>query len=101
MNTKLFAPAIGALLLGGSTLALADSRHNHGRPQVRGWQHESWSRPDRHWHEFQRHRHYDARPHGYWVPAPIQHRHPYAHPGWGPRAYDRDGVTIIFRGRLN
>ena len=101
MNTKLLAPVVGTLLLAGSTLALADNRHDHGRPQVRGWHHESWSRPDRHWNQFQHYRRYDAHPHRYWRPAPIPHRHPSAYQGWGPRAYDRDGVTIIFRGRVN
>jgi hypothetical protein len=98
MNTKLLAPLVGALLLGGSALALADNGHSHGRPQPRGWHHESWSGPDRHWHEFQRHRHYDVRPRGYLVPAPLPHRHPSAYRADG---YNRDGVTIILRGRLN
>lgn len=103
MNTKFLAPVVGALLLGGSTLALADNRHDHGRPQVRGWHQDNRSRPERHWHEFQRYRYYNPDPHGYWRPGPGPHRHPYAYrsDGWGPRAYDRDGVTIIFRGRLN
>ena len=105
MNTKLLAPLVGALLLGGSTLALAGNRHDddRGHPQARGWHQDNWSRPERHWHQFQQYRHYDPRPRAYWAPAPIPPRHPSAYRsyGWGPRAYDRDGVTVIFRGRLN
>jgi hypothetical protein len=97
MNTKLLAPVVGALLLAGSTLALAHDRHGHGRPEFRGWHRDSWSRPDHHWNHYQQYRHYGPQPHGYFVPAP---RHPSAYHG-GPRGYGRDGVSIIFRGRIN
>ncbi len=103
MNTKLLVPALTALLLCSSTLALAgDGRgRDYGAPQYQGW-HDS--RADRHWHEFLQHR---AWRQNHWYPS---HPHPYPQwtpaPGWGHdrfayRNYDRDGVTIIFSGRVN
>jgi hypothetical protein len=101
MNTRFLAPTLGALLLCSSALALAgDWRgRDHGPAKYHGW-HDS--RADRHWHEFQQHRAwrqnrwYPAHPHGYWTPAPGWRHERFAYP-----SYDRDGVTIIFRGRVN
>jgi len=101
MNTKYLVPTLGALLLCSSTLVLAGDFHgrDHGPTQYRGW-HDS--RADRHWHEFQQHRAwrqhhwYPAHPHGNWTPAPA-----WRHDRFAYRSYDRDGVTIIFRGRVN
>jgi len=36
MNTKLIAPALGLLMLGGSTFALADGWDPHGYDHERG-----------------------------------------------------------------
>ena len=101
MNTKFLTPTLGALLLCSSGLALAgDWRgRDHGPAQYHGW-HDS--RADRHWHEFLQHRAwrqnhwYPAHPHGNWTPAPGWRHDRFAYP-----SYDREGVTIIFRGRVN
>jgi hypothetical protein len=101
MNAKYLAPTLGALLLCSSTLALAgDFRgRDDGLTQYQGW-HDS--RADRHWHEFLQHRAwrqnywYPAHPHGNWTPAPA-----WRHDRFAYRNYERDGVTIIFRGRVN
>ena len=101
MNTKLLVPTLGALLLCSSTLALAGEGRgrDYGAPQYQGWQD---SRADRHWHEFLQHRAwrqhhwYPAHPYGQWTPAPGWRHDRFAH-----RGYDQDGVTILFRGRVN
>ena len=100
MNTKFLVPALAALLLCSSTLALAGEGRGrgYGAPQYRGW-HDSHA--DRHWHEFLQHRAWRQKnwypaPHGYWTPAPGWQHDRFAH-----RSYARDGVTIIFRGRVN
>jgi hypothetical protein len=101
MNTKLLVPTLGALLLCSSTLALAGDWRgpDHHPAQYRGW-HDS--RAERHWHEFLQHRgwrqqhSYPAHPRGNWTPAPGWQRDWFAY-----RSYDRDDVTIIFRGRVN
>ncbi len=104
MNTKLLVPTLGALLLCSSTLALAGDwrSHDHGAAQFRGWHGGSWSQADRHWHQYQHYRGWQhnrwgpAHPHRSWTPAPAWHHDRFAY-----RGYDRDGVTIIFRGPLN
>jgi len=104
MNTKLMIPAVGALLLCTSTLALAGNwrTQDHGVPQYRGWHGGGWSPAERHWHEYQHYRGWQhnrwcpAYPHGTWTPAPA-----WQHGRFAYRGYDRDGVTIIFRGPLN
>jgi hypothetical protein len=105
MNTKTFlAPALGALLLGGSTLALAhdwDERH-HGGPEFHA-PHHDWYRADRHWEGYRDHRWSPPAPPVYWQPAPVWQPYGgygYGGNGWGSPAYDRDGVTIILRGRI-
>jgi hypothetical protein len=106
MNTKtLLAPALGALLLGASTLALAgnwDNRHR-GAPEFHAPYHDSWSRADRHWEAYRDHRWSPPPPRVYWRPAPVWHPKGYVYggSGWAPRPYNRDGVTIILRGRIN
>ena len=102
MNTKLLVPTLGALLLCSSTLALAGDwhSHDHGAPQYRSY--GGWSPAERHWHEYQQYRGWrrnhwcPADPHRSWTPAPAWHHDRFAY-----RGYDRDGVTIIFRGPLN
>jgi hypothetical protein len=101
MNTKFLVPTLTALLLCSSTLALAGEGRgrDHGAPQYEGW-HDS--RADPHWHEFVQHREwrenhwYPAPPYAYWTPARRWRDDRFAY-----RNYDRDGVTIIFQGRVN
>jgi hypothetical protein len=112
MKTKLVAAAIGAIVLTGSTLALAG---DWSARNVEKWgdssRHErSWSEPDRRdWDRDQQHfggyghakpywhHHYQHHHHHKWKPK----RHYYAahHYGYSPPyRYDRDEVIIIFRG---
>jgi hypothetical protein len=107
MKAKLIATALGALLLTGSTLALAEEwrmrdthrseRHlRHDRGHDRGWSdhdRRDWGRD---------HKHYRGHGRGHWKPywhhkyRHHDHYRPYGH--WRPYGYDHDGVTIIFRG---
>ncbi len=104
MNTKLLVPTLGALLLCSSTLAMAGDWRSHGQglPQHSGWYDGGRSPAERHWHEYQQYRGWQhnrwcpAHPYRSWTPAPAWHHDRLAYPG-----YDRDGVTIIFRGQLN
>jgi len=99
MNTKFVIPAVSALLLCSSTLALAgDGRgRDHGAPQYHGWYD---GRAEQHWHEFLQHRGwrqnhwYPAHPR--WTPAPG-----WRHDRFAYRSYTPDGVTITFHGRVN
>ncbi len=101
MNSKFLVPALGALLLCSSTLALARDWHgrDHDPAQYQGWDD---SRAERHWHEFLQHRAWrqnywcPPHPHRNWAPAPSRQYDRFAYP-----SYDRDGGTIIFRGRVN
>lgn len=109
MNTKTFlAPALGALLLSGSTLALAGDWDNrpHGGPAFHA-PHQDRSRADRHWDARRDHRWSPPAPRVYWRPAPVWQPYPYyggygyRGNGWSAPAHDRDGVSIILRGRIN
>jgi hypothetical protein len=113
MNRKLLASALGVLMLAGSGMALADGRPGgiersfnqvHGdrgwRPDQRGGDRQrgggDWGRGHRDSRGHGPHygyRHYHGHGHykRYW------HQRPH-HGGWRPHGYDRDGVTIIFRG---
>jgi hypothetical protein len=104
MNTKLIAPALGLLMLGGSTFALADGWDRHGHDHDRGpafhsWHDDARDRADRHWHEYRDYRWYRPEPRAYVQPAP--HWHPYTPYAWAPRPYQQDGLTIILRGHVN
>lgn len=106
MKSKLLACAAGLAVLGTSALALADNgrghdrgpayhgHHDAGRPVYdapRHWSHDRWSHDRRpvyayeHWH------------------GPAWRAPYYRHYGYAPRHYDRydDGVTIIFKGRID
>jgi len=120
MNTKLLIPAMGVLLLSSSVAALADDHrggHPNGPPAFHasndhdGFRHEGFrgdgfhgGRP--HWGE---HGHPIYVPAQRWCPppsraywAPVPQPRPYYPSHWGQGyAYDRDGVTITFRGHLN
>jgi hypothetical protein len=105
MNTKRLVPALAALVLSSAGVALADDGHGRGHafhgPQNHGWQRDGSDRAEHHWHEY---RHYsEPRWHGYWAPAPVWHYQPrpyYYHDYYAQPYYD-DGLTIIFRGRIN
>lgn len=105
---KLLASALGAILLAGSTLALAGDWKSRS---VERWderpRHErSWSDRSRHdWDRDYRHpRGHGYRGRGHWKPYwhhhyRHHHHHFHHHYGyWRPYRYDSDGVTIIFRG---
>jgi hypothetical protein len=101
MNTKLIATALGLLMVGGSTIALADGWDHRDRgPSYHSWHDDRWDRADRHWHEYRDYRWYRPVPRAY-VPPPRPHFHPYAPAyGWAPYPYVEDGVTITLHGRL-
>jgi hypothetical protein len=107
MNSKLIRAAAAALLLVGSGAALADSWKDRGGHRERGRSEHRWddrgaghSRGHwghhRHWSRHHQH-HYSPRWHG--------PRHYHGHPGkyrsYGPRYGYDDGVTIIFKGRID
>lgn len=124
MKTKLISATLGALLLTGSTIALADRDNNH-RGDFRGRDHavdvrgghdernfrnthgsrDDWGRHDWGRRDWGRHPHYRpyAKPqwHGYRHPHWDRgYRHGY-YQNYAPhRYYDRDGVTIIFRSTI-
>lgn len=110
MKTQLLASVLGVALLAGSGLALAD--RGRADDHSRGPSHERRYDGDRYGHD--RGRHYGPPPHAY------AHRHGHGwhgrhwhRPGWrhpyhthyqpAPKHYGRydDGVTIIFKGRID
>lgn len=122
MKTKLIASALGALLISGSTVAMAESwKERTVRSFGDNPRHErSWSGHDRRdWGHSRHYRHDRGHPrwHGQHRPHYRHHyRHHYGHhyghyyrhhgghgyhSQWSPYRYDRDGVTIIFRGQFN
>jgi len=105
MNTKLVASAVGAVLLAGSTLAVAGdwNSRNVERWGERSRPERSWSDHDRRdWGHDRRHsRDYGQyRGRGHYKPYWHHHYRHHHHGYWQPHGYDRDGVTIIFRGRF-
>lgn len=97
MNAKFLLPGLSLLLLCSSAATFAGDSRSHGPSHYQGWYD---NRPDRHWHEFLRHR--DLRQ-DHWHGVPL-HRNGSRAPGWHHERfyhspYDRDGATIIFRGR--
>jgi hypothetical protein len=106
-NTKLMGAAIGLALLGASGLALADGwkdrggrdwdgRGKYDRGHDRG-RHEGWYRGAPHGHRHHHQYHYYPRWH-----APHRHYYPHRyHSGWGKHYGHDDGVTIIFKGRID
>jgi hypothetical protein len=110
MNTKLLIPAMGVLLLSSSIAALADEHfngHREGPPAFHASNDRNGYRDAKpFWHEHVRPVYVPAQrwcppaPRVGWVPVP-QPR-PYYPSHWDQgHAYDRDGVTITFRGHLN
>jgi hypothetical protein len=108
MKSKLITTvAIGAALLGTGTLAMAHDRDDdwrrdqwreHRSPEHQWrehrWHEREWREHRPHWHpEYYR---YEPRWERRYDPAPDwRYRSAY------PREYDRDGVSIILRGRFN
>ena len=115
MNTKKLIPVVGVLLLSSSVAALADEHrggHPNGAPAFHasdhrdGFRQEGFRDARPYWREHGHPIYVPAQrwcpppPRARWVPVP-QPR-PYYPSHWGQgRAYDRDGVTVIFRGHLN
>lgn len=91
MNSKLALTLIGAVIAGTSLTANAGNGHGRGWDD-RGFHARGFGHHHGQWH----HRHWHQAPYGY-------HRGP-AYRSYGgyppPYAHDRDGVTIILRGRL-
>jgi hypothetical protein len=110
VKSKLLASALGMALLGASALALADNGRGHDRdsgPSYHG-RHDAGGHGHGGPHRDNR-RHAYGPAHGHWhAPAwgrpgwraPYYQRHHY---GYAPRHYGRydDGVTIIFKGRID
>ena len=108
MKSKLLVSAVGLALLGSSALALADRGHgrDHGpRPDEHrdfghrhDGSHREWSHHERHYGRGDRHDQWrwHRREHAWYGPYYRDHSYAPRH-GWG---YD-DGVTIIFKGRLD
>ncbi len=102
MKSKLITVAMGAVLLGTGTFAVAHDRDHDGwrRHEWREhewrkqqWREHEWREHHRpHWrHEYYR---YEPAPYPYYVPAP-SYRYPSGY------SYQPDGVSIILRGHIN
>ena len=102
MNRKLLSATVGVLILAGSGLALADDwRDPHRLPQPYSGEGERWGGPDRHWHKYRDHDFHDRwspHPYRYWRPAPEWRSYDHYERNWA-HGYERDGATIILRGR--
>jgi len=104
MKSKLLASALGITLLGASALALPDNRGHDRGPSYHG-------RPHAGHHAHGGPKHWNQRPHGH--PQAHWHGPAWRYPAWraphpryygyAPRHYGRydDGVTIIFKGRID
>jgi len=115
MNKKLLVPLLGALILGSSTLALADrgsspipqasdfrQMHDNGRHGDRGWRNDDG--PRHRYDHGPRYRHERwSPPHGHhhWHPAPRWGHYDRPHYYGHQHGHGRDGVSIIFRGHIN
>lgn len=121
MNRKLMVSALGALMLASSGVVFAEgwsagaiersAREVHGERNWGDSDRRDWDRGHRDWRGDGHHRgpshyrghkhrgHGDYRGHGHYKRDWHHHyRHDHYRHGWQPRHYDRDGVTIIFRG---
>ena len=96
MKSKLITVAIGALMLGTGTLAMA---HDGRDRDDRGWREHEWREHEWRNHHPRWHREYyryEPRFERHYVPVPDwRYRSSY------PYGYDRDGVSIILRGHIN
>ena len=103
MKSKLLAPALGMALLATSALALADNGRGHDNS--RG--HADPHRNNVPYHSTPQPRpsHYYGHPrwHGLAWRRPGGHAPHHQHYRYGPRHYGHydDGVTIIFKGRID
>ena len=104
MKAKVLTAALGMLLLAGSGIASANSDWKRDdrpsyRGHERGWHHDH----KRNWRPHHSHRHYYAYPphryHG-WKGGPAWYGPAWYGYGWKQDRFS-DGVTIIFRGRLD
>jgi hypothetical protein len=101
MKAKLITVAMGAVLLATGTLAMA----HDGRDRDDGWRREQWREHQWREHEWREHHHprwhreyYRYEPRYVPVPVPVPDTH---YRSSYPYGYDRDGVSIILRGRIN
>jgi hypothetical protein len=114
MNTKLISAVAGVFLLAGSGMALADSGKDRGRHDRHGWQERGgqgrhwndrgWDRPRGHAYGHQKHwgkQHHSPHYYPRWHAPRPHHGHPGYHRNWGHHYGHDDGVTIIFKGRIN
>jgi hypothetical protein len=104
MKSKLITVALGAVLLSTGSFAMAHDRDWRDRDD-RGWHGHQWRGHEWREHEWREHRfprwhreyyRYEPRWERHYVPAPdwrYRSSYPYGH--------DRDGVSIILRGRFN
>jgi hypothetical protein len=101
MKSKLLASALGLALLGTSALALADNGRGHDRSPAYHGRHDA-GRPGhsapRHWSPARR----PAVAHKHWH-GPAWHAPYHRHYSYAPRPHGRydDGLTIIFKGRID
>jgi hypothetical protein len=105
MKAKVIATALGAVLLSGSTLALADEwrMRETDRPgrylRDRDWSdhdRRDWGRDHKKYRGHGHHAYGHSKP--YWHHKYQHHHHHDHYSYWSPYGYERDGVTIIFRG---
>jgi hypothetical protein len=110
MKAKLITVAMGALLLGTGTLAMAhDWRDRDDRDRDDGWRRHEWREHQWRKHEWREHHsprwypeyyRYEPRYEPRYVPVPVpEWRYRSSYPQ--PYGYDSDGVSIILRGRIN
>jgi len=96
MKAKLITVAMGALLFGTGTLAMA----HDGRDD--GWRRQEWRKHEWREHHSPRWQREYYRYEPRYVPVPVpapdwRYRSNYPY----PHGYDRDGVSIILRGHIN
>ena len=101
MKSKLVAAAIGASIMAGSTLALADEwktgrSSGHGHHDRGKSDYGRHDRDDRGHHRGHQHHHKSSWHHHYHSHHYVYYPHYYG--CREPHAYERDGLTIIFRG---
>jgi hypothetical protein len=101
MNAKLFASALGAVLLTGSPLVFAGDSYSKSD----GW--DEGARYEQHW-AGHGHRHYAGCGHWksdwhrhYHHSHHHHHHHRYHHGYRWPHAHHRDGTTIVFRSSIH
>ena len=109
MKSKLITVAMGAVLLGTGTLAMAhDGRDDGWRRDNDNWRAREWREHEWREHEWREyhfprwHReYYRYEPRYVPVPVPVVPVPEYRYRSSYPYGYDHDGVSIILRGHIN